>query len=182
MTFFTEQVAPGLMALEKGYVDNPSDLGGATNFGVTERLARAYGYTGAMTDLPKAKALDILEREFFIGPRLNCIATFAPPVAVKLCDIAVNMGPSWAGIFLQTALNALNRRGKDYPDLKVDGQIGPSSVSALQAYLRARPLGTSTVVLLTAIRAQQGARMLQLTSREQNEDFIYGWLLRAQGV
>lgn len=182
MSFFTDQVAPGLLAVEKGYVNNPADTGGETNWGVTVKLARSYGYTGPMREMPKAKALDILEREFFIAPRLNSVATFAPPVAVKLCDIAVNMGPSWAGIFLQTALNALNRRGKDYPDLKVDGGIGPSTVAALQAYMRARPTGTSMVVLLTAIRSQQAVRFLTLTSREENEDFVYGWLLRAQGV
>lgn len=182
MSFFTEQVAPGLLAIEKGYVNNPADAGGETNWGVTVKLARAWGYTGAMRDLPKAKALDILEREFFIGTHLNSVATFAPPVAAKLCDIAVNMGGSWAGTFLQTALNALNRRGKDYPDLKVDGGIGPTTVAALQAYMRARPTGTSMVVLLTAIRAQQAARYISLTSREENEDFVYGWLLRAQGV
>lgn len=182
MTFFTEQVAPGLMAVEQGYVNDPHDPGGETIWGVTARLARQYGYAGAMRDMTKAKALDILEQEFFIRTGLNSVATAAPPVAIKLCDIAVNMGPSWAGIFLQTALNAMNRRGKDYPDLKVDGQIGPGTVTALRAYMKARP-ATSQMVLLTAIRGQQTARYLGISqANPDTEDFIYGWLLRAQGV
>lgn len=182
MGFFAEQIAPGLEATEKGYVNDPHDAGGETNYGVTIGLARRYGYTGAMRDMPKAKALDILEQEFFVATRLNSVATVAPPVAIKLTDIAVNMGPGCAGVFLQRALTALNRGGRDYPDLKVDGAVGPVTVQALQAFLKRRG-GTAQMVLLVAIRAQQATRYIEITEgRPANEDFLYGWLLRAQGV
>jgi hypothetical protein len=39
-----------LIEREGGYVNNPADKGGATNFGITEAVARANGYAGPMRD------------------------------------------------------------------------------------------------------------------------------------
>lgn len=182
MGFFASQVWPVLKANEGGYVNNPNDPGGETNYGITAETARRYGYGGPMRDLPLTKAIDIYEQHYFIGPKLNSVATLAPALAVKLCDIAVNMGPHYAGEFLQIALNGLNRQGRDYADLKVDGDIGRKTVDALQAYCKARP-GTGQMVLIVAVRSLQAARYITLTQTNPKlEDFLYGWLLRAQGV
>ena len=45
-----------LIDREGGYVDHPADRGGRTCFGITEAVARAHGYDGAMRDLPRATA------------------------------------------------------------------------------------------------------------------------------
>ena len=38
---------------EGGYVDDISDSGGETKYGITEEVARRYGYDGKMIDLPR---------------------------------------------------------------------------------------------------------------------------------
>ena len=43
-----------LIGHEGGFVDHPSDPGGATRYGITERVARANGYTGSMREFPLA--------------------------------------------------------------------------------------------------------------------------------
>lgn len=52
-------VIDGILSLEGGYVNNPADRGGATNWGITEATARAFGYKGdtrgsIILRLPKA--------------------------------------------------------------------------------------------------------------------------------
>ena len=37
-----------LIEREGGYVNHPRDKGGPTRFGITESVARAHGYSGAM--------------------------------------------------------------------------------------------------------------------------------------
>jgi lysozyme family protein len=105
----------------------------------------------------------------------------APRIAAELFDTGVNMGPKVAASFLQRALNALNRGASDYPDIAVDGHIGPATLAALDGFLRRRgPAGEA--VLLKAIEALQGERYLRLAERRPaNEAFLYGWLANRIG-
>ena len=45
-----------LIEREGGYVNHPADKGGPTRFGITEAVARAHGYRGAMAELPRDEA------------------------------------------------------------------------------------------------------------------------------
>ena len=92
------------------------------------------------------------------------------------------MGPAVATTFLQRALTALNRGGKDYPDLTPDGRIGPHTLAALDSFLETRGKRAGETVLLRALEALQGARYLRLAERRPaNEAFIYGWLANRIG-
>ncbi|WP_446039228.1 putative peptidoglycan-binding domain-containing protein [Streptomyces sp. SID1121] len=66
------------------------------------------------------------------------MTAFDKPIALKLFDVAVNMGGGTAAKFLQRVLNVLNRRQADYPDMTVDGAIGPKTVSAFTAFMTKR--------------------------------------------
>ena len=91
------------------------------------------------------------------------------------------MGTGTATGFLQRALNALNREGKDYPDLTVDRQIGAATIAALDAFLAKRGKAAESV-LLKAVEALQGAHYLHIAeARPSQEAFVYGWLANRIG-
>lgn len=100
-----------ILAHEGGFVDHPADPGGATNLGITERVARAHGYKGAMRSLPRATAIAIYRRGYWDAVKGDQLP---PAVAFQVFDAAVNHGPGNAIRWLQRAVGVAN-----------DGRIGP---------------------------------------------------------
>jgi len=169
-----ETMIDAVIAREGGYVTDPDDRGGATCWGITERVARQEGYAGAMRDLPRSAAAAIYRRRYWLAPKLDRVAARAPGLAAELFDSGVNMGPAVAIGLLQRALNALNRGANDYPDVAVDGVIGPKTLAALDGFLARRSIQE---VLIRAVDALQGARYIALAeARPADEAFVYGWL------
>ncbi|MGR3754494.1 MULTISPECIES: glycoside hydrolase family 108 protein [Edwardsiella] len=176
MALTKDQIFNALLGREGGYVDHPNDKGGPTNWGITEKVARAHGYTGDMRNLTRAQALEIYESDYWSGPRFDLVADYSELVAAELLDTGVNMGPSIPGKWLQRWLTAFNDGGRLYPDISADGVIGPRTLSALRAYLDARG-AEGELVLLRALNCSQGDRYLALAEqRVQNESFLYGWV------
>jgi lysozyme family protein len=172
-----DQMIDDLIGREGRYTFNPNDSGGETMWGITATTARRNGYLGAMTQMPRATAAAIYRAEFFTAPKFDKVYVVSQLIAEEMFDTGVNMGTSLPGLWLQRILNALSRRGKDYPNIAVDGNIGPGTINALRTFLGLRGAGGETVIL-RALNCQQGARYLDITeARAQNEDFYYGWLL-----
>jgi lysozyme family protein len=172
-----DQLLTELIGREGGYVNNPADRGGATMYGITEAVARANGYDGAMNQLPIEKARAIYRAIYWERPHFDLVAARAPRIAEKLFDIGVNMGPAVAATFFQRALTALNRGASDYPDLVPDGRLGNVTLSGLDAFLRLRGRETGQTVLLHALDALQGERYIRLAeTNPKQETFLYGWL------
>lgn len=166
---------------EGGYSSHPADKGGATRWGVTEAVARGHGYRGDMRVYPRAEAVAVYRRVYWLRPGFDRVAEQAPKLAAELFDTGVNMGPTVAIGFLQRALNALNRGASDYPDIPVDRRLGDATMMALAGFLQRRGRGGETV-LLKAIEALQGERYLRLAEqRPANEAFLYGWLANRLG-
>lgn len=167
-----------VVGVEGRYSDNPTDSGGATMYGVTEAVARAYGYMGPMRDMPLSIAKEIYQLRYWNKLQLDKVASIAGArVADELFDTGVNQGTAAAGTYLQRALNALNQRGTMYADVSTDGDVGPMTIAALRAYVGRRGV-QGTTVLLRALNALQGAFYIELTERRsKDEDFLYGWLL-----
>ena len=177
-----DRLIDALIEREGGFVSHPADKGGPTCFGITEAVARAHGYAGPMRLLPREEAATIYERLYWLRPRFDEIAKRSWPLAAELFDTGVNMGPAVATTFLQRALTALNRGGKDYLDLTPDGRIGAMTLFALDAFLANRGKTTGETVLLRALEALQGERYLRLAERRPaNEAFLYGWLANRIG-
>ena len=168
-------VIDALIAREGGYVDHPADRGGPTRWGITEQVARAWGYAGDMQELPRETAEAIYLERYWTGPGFNQVAARTDTIAEELLDTGVNMGPMVASRFLQRALNVLNRGASVYPDVAVDGVIGRMTLHALDRFIAARgPEGLK--VLLRMLNAQQSVRYIELAeARPSQEDFEYGW-------
>lgn len=170
-----------LIEREGGFVDHPADKGGPTRFGITEAVARAHGYDGVMASLPRDEAAAIYKRLYWLRPKFDEVAARSPSLAGELFDIGANMGPAVATTFLQRALTALNRNGRDYPDLVPDGRIGRATLAALDAFFTTRG-SKGEAILLRAVEALQGERYLRLAERRPaNEAFLYGWLANRIG-
>jgi lysozyme family protein len=176
-----QQVIDELVGREGGYTNHPADRGGPTRWGVTEQVARAYGYRGDMRALPRETAEDIYRKRFWFGPKFDQVAKRYPRVAEELLDTGVNMGQTIAAGFLQRALNLLNREASDYPDIGVDGNIGPMTLHALDAF-KAKRGAEGEAVLLKALDGFQVSRYADITeARPKNEAFFYGWIANRIG-
>lgn len=172
-----KQIIDEIIEREGGYVNDPSDSGGETNWGITAKVARAAGYKGAMKDLPRSLAFDYYCHLYWDSLKLDHVEQRSALLAEELADTAVNMGVGRAGVFLQRALNAFNNGGTDYPDLKVDGNVGMVTIDALNKFLTKRGQ-QGIIVMLRALNALQGAFYIDLCERRtKDEKFVFGWFL-----
>jgi lysozyme family protein len=171
-----DAILDGLIEREGGFVDHADDPGRATRWGITEAVARRHGYRGRIRDLPREFAREVYRAIYWERPGFDQVAAVSLPVAEELLDTGVNMGVGVAARFLQRSLNVLNQRGRLFPELVVDGLLGPRSLAALECYLRARP-EQGELVLLRALNCLQGARYVELAENNPAlETFIFGWL------
>lgn len=113
-----DQAFDKLLGHEGEFVDHPSDPGGATRWGVTERVARANGYTGDMREFPVEQAKAIYRKQYWEPLRCDGM-----PSALRftLFDAAVNSGVKQATKWLQRSL-----------DVGDDGVLGPLTLDAAQ--------------------------------------------------
>lgn len=167
---------------EGGYVDHPDDRGGPTNFGITQETARQNGYYGDMRHLTREQAIAIYRKRYWLAPGFDKLDDIHNGIAALLLDIGVNAGPVVGVRFLQRSLNVLNRQGKDFPDMTVDGVAGPQTRACLQQYLAIRGREGANV-LIGMIRGQLSNFYIGLAeSNPSQENFVFGWVLhRALG-
>lgn len=166
-----------LIEREGGFSDHPADKGGPTMYGITEQVARAYGYHGKMRDLPKVIAKTIYKQRYWENPRFDKINEHSAAIAEELLDTGVNMGQGVASTFLQRALNVFNSEEQHYPDITADGAIGPMTIAALRAFLSRRGKD-GHLVMCRALNSQQGSRYIGIAEATKSQEaFTYGWFL-----
>lgn len=172
-----QEIIENIIQVEGGYSDNPSDPGGKTKFGITERVARANGYEGEMVDLPIEFAREVYVSSYIVEPKFDLVLEASNvELAAELIDSGVNVGWVRSASWLQRSLNALNLRAKIYPDLVEDGLIGPKSINALKQYIEYR--GQEGIdVLVKACNSLQCVHYIDISQKnEKLEDFVYGWI------
>lgn len=104
-----------VLAREGGYVNDPSDPGGETNFGISKRA-----YPGLdIKALTREAALSIYYRAYWQGSGCEGLP---PAVALIHFDTSVNQGVAAATRILQAAAG-----------VTVDGKIGPKTLAAIAA-------------------------------------------------
>ncbi|PJE27161.1 putative Peptidoglycan domain protein [Pseudooceanicola marinus] len=123
------EITAGIIAREGGFVNDPDDLGGATNYGVTIGTMRRLGLdldgdgdvdVDDVRRLTAAKAAEIFEAHYYHGAGISRLPAGLQPTVY---DMQVNAGANAVKI-LQGVLNELGA------DLAVDGALGPATASA----------------------------------------------------
>lgn len=132
------QIAAAIVAREGGYVNDPDDPGGATNFGVTIHTMRRLGldltHDGRVDardvrKLSRAQAVDIFIEHYFDAPR---IGELPKPLQPTVFDMFVNAGGN--------AIRILQRLLRDMGfAVTVDGVLGPQSINACHKAIKAAP-------------------------------------------
>lgn len=185
---FDQLIGP-LLVREGGgaYTNRAADRGGPTRWGVTaETLGKWRGLGRDATadevrTLTRAEAVAIYRAQYWTAPGYDHVATIAPKVAAELFDTCVNMGRGWGGKWLQRSLNLCNRQGLDWPDLMVDGQIGPKTRDVLTQCVRRR--GEALVV--KCLNGFQFGRYVEIAeaggpNNDQEQNFV-GWISQRVG-
>lgn len=174
--------------VEGGYVDNPSDSGGPTKYGVTLATATKYRnylttqfkWDGDMRHLTVPMALYVYDQDEWEPMGLDGVMKQSPLLADLLFEAGINFGHEVVAKWFQTCLNVLNNEEQYTKDILVDGDVGPKTISALQDILNSRPRD-GMKNLLFMISAQASAYYVTLAVKyPKNEVFESGWENRAR--
>ncbi len=194
MADFATAYAP-LRQYEGGYSNNAADRGGETYAGIARNFfpgwagwpiidrwkrsvgTRASALNKALSTVPELRTLveDWYRAEWW--DKLG-LATLPQALANEIFEQAVNLGKGGAGKKVQTVCNAFNHKGGSslFPDLKVDGAIGPKTLSALRSILAHR---ADEDALVHALNCMQGAHYLELAAKKPSQrQFTVGWMKR----
>lgn len=174
----------GVYVNEGGYVNDPADRGGATRFGVTQKVARAAGYTGAMRDFPKhcdaahpVCADLIYTRDYIDKPGFRPMAAVEPAVFYEMVDSAVLHGQGRASGWFVGAVNGVCRT--KFPPAT---SVKPVHVEAYSEC--ARNLGAAKVCVRVLDAMDAGQRQLfdRIVARDPSQRRFYkGWTTQRIG-
>lgn len=138
---------------EGGLVNNPSDPGGLTKWGISKRSYPDLD----IENLTREQAAEIYKKDYWARCRCDDLPG---PVAFVVFDEAVNQGPGAAIKDLQKALG-----------VSADGVIGPMTMKAVE--------GMSTYDLLEGLVAERMFRYVTtLNSSPWLYKFAKGWVNR----
>jgi len=144
-----DQAFDVLIKHEGGYVDHPSDPGGRTNYGISQR---AYP-SEDIRNMTLERAKQIYRRDYWDACRCD---ELRGDIGFHVFDAAVNSGVRRASLWLQAAAGATP-----------DGKIGPQTIAAANA------MDPSDVV-----RMISGIRLRFMTDLSTWPSFGRGWTRR----
>lgn len=198
MADFTVAYGP-LKQHEGGWCNDKADRGGETYAGIARNFfpdwagwklvdkakkhasfkqgaSKFSAYLATMDDLT-ALVLTWYRKEWW--DRLG-LEALPQELANEIFEQAVNLGKGGAGKKVQTICNAFNYDKKTgsalFPDLVIDGAIGPKTLNALATLLRRR---AKEGELVHALNCMQGAHYLELAAKKASQRvFTTGWMTR----
>ena len=153
-----DEIIEVVLEHEGGYVNDPKDPGGETNFGIAKRSNPDVD----IKNLTKAEASLIYKTKYWDK---NKVESLPEELWHIYFDCCVNMGKSRAVKILQQAAN-----GKG-ANIDVDGGLGPNTLKAISN------------VELERVRAYRVKYYADLVTRKPElEKFYFGWYKRALEV
>lgn len=147
-----------VLQLEGGFSDHPADKGGKTMWGITERTARAAGYSGPISAMTQDQAKRIYYDWYWFPHRCD---NMPDAMAFQIFDVAVNMGPARAREYIKRVQKMVNT--------SEDGVFGANSRDALDH---------SEYTLQTVCFKLLSLRLFDYTTLAQFSVFGKGWSRR----
>lgn len=186
---FREQCILSETGAEGGYVNDPADLGGETNHGITIAVANefreqlvAQGWDGEMRNLSLDHAFWIYTQKFWKPMQLNTICvSYSSVLAQVMFRWGIKSGSSRPVSHLQRVLNVFNNKGKLYSNIVADGIIGKQTKNALDGLIAARGHDDAMTMVTWYLNTLQAYWMFKISEEradEVNERFTWGWACR----
>jgi len=155
-----DEIIEVVLEHEGGYVNDPKDPGGETNFGIAKRSHPDVD----IKNLTKEGAKEIYKKDYWDKNKVDDLPDDLKHIYFDMC---VNQGRGTAVRVLQRAIN-----GKG-GSLTVDGGMGPMTITAI---------GKSRVEL-DRVRAYRVKYYSDLVTKKPDlERFYFGWFKRALEV
>ena len=154
-----ETIISQVIEHEGGYVNDPNDRGGETNFGIAKRWFPELD----IKNLTKHQAIDIYYHSYWKPSKAEQLPE---DLKATYFDMCVNMGQSQAVKVLQKAINSKKRT-----KIAEDGLIGPNTIEHSQVVSKQR---------LQAYRCLFYAKLVH--QKPTQERFYYGWFKRATSI
>lgn len=159
---------------EGGFVNDPVDPGGATNFGITFRTLQKWRgqpiTVQDVIDLTPEEAKEIYFAEYW--KKSNCHSILDKQLSGQIFDMAVNGGPKRAIKLFQETMNEQYEAR-----LIVDGDFGHNTMSA---YLDINLVPESQRVLNLAYFKARCEFYIAITRRRKtSRKFLYAWFKRS---
>lgn len=177
-----EQLAAAIVAREGGYVNDPDDPGGATNFGVTIGTMRSLGLdldgngrveAADLRKLDRARAAQIYIEHYFRKPGLDRLPQ---ALQASVFDMQVNAGANAVKILQRLVA----RMGFTCAD---DGIVGPRTEAAVRAAAGAAPAHIADaygIARRNYYYALADARPASRKYARRKDGGKGGWIIRAE--
>lgn len=155
-----------IITIEGGYVNNPSDPGGETKYGICKRDAESYNYFGEIKDITIEEAKRIYKEFFWDRLYLDKIANIYPPLAEEIFESAINCGVLRVSDWFCNAVQSITYNfGSSYNE----------SIAYVINYPQELP------ILTKIMNIYQGNHYLTLVKKnDKYKKFIRGWLKRVR--
>ena len=157
LTHFDE-IIEKVLEHEGGFVDDPDDLGGQTNFGITKRFYPDLD----IKNLTKEEAKQIYYDDYWLKNKVNKMPSELKHIYFDMC---INMGKKTAVKILQGA-----SIGKG-SNIALDGGLGANTFKAIQD------------LEVERVRAYRVKYYVDIINKKpEQEKFYYGWVRRSLQV
>ena len=154
-----DEIIEKVLEHEGGYVNDPTDRGGETKYGITKKFYPSID----IKNLTKEQAKKIYHQDYWRPGKCDEVP---PQLRHIYFDMCVNFGRGGAVKVLQQAANSKNRN-----KIEVDGGLGPMTLKAIQN------------ISLDRVRAYRVLRFANIVINKPNQEkFWLGWFRRATEV
>ncbi len=150
------------------FVNDPSDAGGASRYGISLRFYKKKVKIDCTADDIRNLSISDAERIYkeYFWDRLPFEDINSQHIANRLFDLSVNCGPSTATGMIQRAINSLTPKSH----LIVDGGLGVKTLDQINLL--------DEVQLYNALICEAARYYHEIAEHRNNKAYLQGWLNR----